>query len=317
MRHNLMRHRGTRGIPKRDRFWRLAAYAAVCVALAIVAGGGAIFAVDDAPRPIPSTAILYPAEQLLIAYCMSTYGFTYYPAASQPANPMSEFPFVISNLKWASANGFGRDIINKESRNDSYVGSLSEANANRYATDLNGSGPSGPGVTVELPTGERLGHSSLGCIAYAEGILYSNFSHWFRLQSVDDDLAVLVRQDVEANSKYVQRASRWSSCMRSAGYLFSTPASAMEQFLSAAPAPSDRVAKRAAITEVHCALSVKLATVARTLAARYQLVIQHDYAATIAAFHGARLSAVPRARQVLELLCKRRPYLKLSVCSRF
>jgi hypothetical protein len=259
---------------------------------------------------LDSGAILYPAEQLLVTRCMSHNGFPFSPSLSAPASPSQLFPYGITSTSWAERHGFGRQFIQS--------GQPREPDPKAYAFALNGSGPSGPGTTVQLPTGQTIGHSTLGCVAYAEGVLYSGFTSWFRLDSLHSDLQILVQDWVKQSDRYRAAIVRWSRCMSRAGHSFSSPQAAMTHFLVASPAPKASVAVRAAVAESRCLASVDVPSIVKVLSRKFDRLIARRYARVIQDYEHKRRSAISRAHKILEVLCRARMDHDVQrICSHF
>src|SRR5438874_431245 len=52
-------------------------------------------------------ALLYQAEQTAIQNCLRDKGFRYWPEPQPSASVSNRFPYVIDDVAWARANGFG------------------------------------------------------------------------------------------------------------------------------------------------------------------------------------------------------------------
>lgn len=276
----------------------LAATALAALALAttmiLLAGRSA-----GSPRTVTatSTSVLYPTEQLLIAYCMQANGFSFRPALTAPVSPEELFPYGITSLAWARQHGFGRQLVADDQ-------GPATASDNEYGAVLDGPGPNGPGVTVRVPTGEIDGHSTQGCRAYAEGVLYGNYASWFKLDTVHSDLSQLVQQLVQQNPAYQESVSRWSHCMSGYGYSFGSPAAAMDHFLTGEPAPAEADAVKVASTESTCLSSVGMTGLIKQLTVTASSEVHKQYAAVLQAYDSAQRRAVPAAYKILGTLCK-------------
>lgn len=284
----------------------------VAVRVFVVAGAallivGVVPAVSGATNNITvrDEAELTRTEQALIATCMRTRGFSYWPMMRQQVPPAVQFPFVITSLSWAKAHGFGSNptyaSLAATNRNVAYFEHLSHGEQARYILFLNGSVVANPDVEVALPTGGVLGHSTAGCTAQAEGRLYGNYMAWFRADSVYTDLPNLVTTGVLSTSSYQESVVRWSACMRTAGYRYRTPRDAMMHFLQA-PVAQSGLARSTAVMEVRCATQVGLiATVAEAVRIE-QAVTFHHFQNITRVVARAQASALVRAPKILESL---------------
>jgi hypothetical protein len=131
------------------------------------------------------------------------------PAASPPSRA-SAAPRKIPDLSGAQ-------------RNWQYYNRQAASRRAAYLTALNGAEGS-PGVTVQLPEGPVLGHSSQGCTAAAQRALYGNYRAWFGAASTVAQLRPLWLGPVARDSAFERAVARWSRCMRAAGYGYRSPA---------------------------------------------------------------------------------------------
>jgi hypothetical protein len=245
------------------------------------------------------SSTLYKADQALIKACMSSNGFEYWTQPKPVRPPEVQFPYGIDNLAWAKANGFGAALFSKITPNERYVSGLIQPKQNRYDLDLNGPGPSGPGVAVTLPTGEVLGHSSSGCVAEADRKLFGNYQGWFRISSQYQDLNDVIVGRVLQNRVYDAAVLKWSSCMSSHGDTYASPAQAMQSFLTAKPAKSRALEKTVAESEVICGDQVGLFRIANRLANEIREVVDHQYAIIVHSNNRYDDAALSRASKIL------------------
>jgi len=271
--------------------------------LAIGVGLTANFGLESAgatstPTPKDLSA-LFKADQSLIKECMSSKGFKFWKQLNPENSPQIQFPYGIDNLAWAKANGFGRELLDKISPNERYVSGLSVSKKNRYYLDLNGPGPRGPGVTVKLPTGEVLGHSTSGCIAEADGKLFGSYRDWFRVNSQYQDLSYLIVDRVLQNQVFDTAVLKWSSCMSRDGDSYVSPTQAMQSFLTAAPPTSRALEDSVAENEVVCGVQVGLFRIAKRLANENRDVVDHQYAMIVRANNRYDDAALSRANKIL------------------
>jgi hypothetical protein len=230
---------------------------------------------------------------------MRAAGFSYWIVQNMIEPPEIEFPFGIDNIAWATTNGFGRGLIEHVSSNDKYFSRLSQTSKNLYALDLNGPGPSGPGVSAKLPTGEVLGHSTSGCIAQADRSLYGNYDAWFKVRSQFQDLTYLTVDDVLKNRSFDVKVKNWSSCMSGYGYTYTSPTQTMQAFLAASPQSPRALSVEVATHEVVCGKKVGLFRTANHLASEFNAVVDRHYAKIIEANTRFNIAALRRARKIL------------------
>jgi hypothetical protein len=230
---------------------------------------------------------------------MNSEGFKYWKARKPMEPPEIQFPYGIDRITWAKANGFGRELLDKVGPNQRYFSGLSLLERNRYSLDLNGPGPSGPGVTVELPTGEVIGHSVSGCIAESDGKLFGNYRSWFKVSSEYQDLSNLIADRVLQNQVFEAAVVKWSSCMSGQGEVYNSPTQAMRTFLTASPPMSRALEDAAAVTEVKCGDQVGLFRIADQLADENGELIDHQYAAIVRTNNQYDHAALPRAYKIL------------------
>jgi hypothetical protein len=256
---------------------------------------------DPAPLTARQKTLLYQAEQIAFRNCLRGRGFRYWPQPQPARSVFQLFPYVIGNVAWARANGFG----GHQERADAH---LAAANPDvRYFTTLpaprqqalgvaeNGYGPRGPGTTVRLPNGQVIGHSNAGCTAAAEGRLYGSFPAWFRAETFADSLPSQWQADVVTNPRFGAAVRRWSRCMRARHERYASPAAAASAFTNPARVMPRAAEIRAATAEARCALSTGLGAVAHALNARYRRVVETRYQTVITTFHRLERAALPRA----------------------
>lgn len=225
------------------------------------------------PRALTASesALLTDAEQSLIRECMLDQGFQLWVSPTPPEAADQLFPYGVDDVRWAQAHGYGTDVRQDRASdpNVRYVQGLSADRRSAYGLALNGGGPSAPGVTVTLPNGLVMGHSTGGCMATADTRLYGDYQAWFQAKSMTDYFDQARQQSVLADAAYVGASAKWSACMRTAGFADPTPQAAREKFLDA-PMPQPRALEIGTATQdARCTNETGLATTARTLDQRY------------------------------------------------
>jgi hypothetical protein len=313
-----MRSAIVKWLPSRagHRFWRLFAAAAVPIAVISVVltlaasrpPAAAKTKVEPAPPAaltLSDTHLLNQAEQELIAKCMRTLGFRYWPEPIQPPTVDELFPYVIDSAGWAREHGYGRDlrkplaVLRYADHNSRYTDSLPVARQTAYVTALYGLGQPGPGVSAELPGGLVLGHSNHGCAAQADGTLYGNYPAWYQAHAVASSLPQVWQSQAKNDPRYKRAAGHWSQCMTSRGYPYASPAQTRLTFLNPLT-PKPRATEIAtAVAEATCANATGLSSIANQLNAFYEKAIQHRYYSAVGNFRRLSRAAVPRAIAIL------------------
>jgi hypothetical protein len=244
---------------------------------------------------------LYQAEQAAFGACLRAQGFQYWPVPQPAPSVFQLFPYVIDNVAWASSNGFGDDQASASARmvaadpNTRYIASLSPSRRQALGVAENGDGPHGPGVTVKLPFGVELGHSTSGCTATAEGILYGSFPDWFRAENVADSLSSLWQADVASDPRFAAAVRHWSRCMHDRNEPYASPGTAAQAFTSPVRTMPNALAIRVATAEAECARATDLAATARALNAHYQHIVEVKYRTVILTFRTLAQGALTRA----------------------
>lgn len=265
----------------------------------------------DSPAP-PTSAdqtLLYRAEQAAIENCLRDKGFRYWPEPRSPAAVSDLFPYVVDNVAWAQAHGFGgRQSVQEQTQaasdpNVRYVAGLAAPRRQALADAENGNGPSDPGVVVTLPTGQVMGHSVRGCVATAEDHLYGSFPAWFRASNAVAALPSLWQAQVVGDRRYVAAVSRWADCMRGRHQPYASPQEAADHFATAGTTPESDAdftqEVSAATAEALCAESTGLGNLARQLDTYYQNRVDAHYSALLTTYRHLVTEALPRAQSLL------------------
>jgi hypothetical protein len=248
---------------------------------------------------------LYQAEQAAFGACVRAQGFQYWPVPQPTPSAFQLFPYVIDNVAWARANGFGDDQAAASARmvaadpNTRYIASLSPSRRQALGVAENGDGPHGPGVTVKLPFGMEVGHSASGCTATAEGILYGSFPDWFRAENVVDFLPSLWQADVVSDPRFAAAVRPWSHCMHDRNEPYASPGTAAQAFASPVRTMPRALAIRVATAAAECARATGLAATARALNAHYQHIVEVKYRTVILTFRTLARGALTRAPALL------------------
>jgi hypothetical protein len=261
---------------------------------------------NSSPLNAREQDLLYQAEQIAFGNCLRERGFRYWPEPQPAPSVFQIFPYVINDVAWAKANGFGGNQARADARlaaadpDTRYSTGLSRSRRQALGVAENGDGPGGSGVTVTLPTGLLVGHSSAGCTVTAEDRLYGSFAAWFRAENVAESLPALWQSDVVSDPRFGAAVSRWSRCMRGRHYRYASPAAAADVFTNPAHLMPRSTEVRVATAEAQCAMSTGLSTLARALNAHYQHVVELRYRTVIITFRRLARAALPRARALLQ-----------------
>ena len=264
------------------------------------------------PAPLSSAdqALLYRAEQVAIGNCLRDKGFQYWQEPRTPVAVTDLFPYVIDDVAWAEAHGFGgRQTVAEQAKvatdpNVRYVAGLSAAEQQALGVAENGNGPSDPGVVVTLPTGQVVGHSVRGCVATAEGYLYGSFTAWYQASNSVTTLPSLWQAQVVGDQRYTAAVARWAGCMRERHQPYASPQEAADHFATAGTTQeSDGDFARevaAATAEARCAQSTGLGSLARQLDTYYENRVDTTYSTLLTTYRRLAAGALPRARSLTQ-----------------
>ncbi|MFE9448386.1 hypothetical protein [Streptomyces sp. NPDC006739] len=293
---------------------RAPALVATALLAATVAGcaaaGGA-----SAPVPAPAGASGRPApggddrtlqlaEQLLIKGCMEKRGFAYWTEEPRTAaDGARRFPYVVDDPAWARAHGYGTDLYRARQRevlrdpNQRYLRSLPASRGPALVSALNGARPQG--LSARLPNGVRVTHSDQGCAAEAQRELYKDLPAWFRATRVRDSLDGMRVGLVLGDAKYRAATEPWARCLRGRGYPYRSPAEARAAATEPGREWPHAREVRLASAEAACAESTGLASVAKSLDAKYRTELRRRYPEEAADLARLRREALPRARAIV------------------
>ncbi|WP_079131788.1 hypothetical protein [Streptomyces nanshensis] len=284
----------------------------VGVPIAGTAGCGAQRTSGDAgdrPREITAaeTALLASAQEELVGRCMERHGFRYWPAAPPTRDELREFPYAVDDLGWARRHGYGGDLQREASRyqrtgpNAQYTKGLSADRRRAYAVTRTGDGTRA--VEVTAPNGVDIRQNRTGCLAQAQGRLYGDFREWFRLSTVVTNLPDHSGK-IRRTALYGNAVEAWSACMKEKGHTYGSPSglqTALEKAADGAtPREAHRIEVRLATAEAACARSTPLSATVRTLEKHYAEADRAQYGADIDAHRRMQLSALQRARHLVQ-----------------
>ncbi|MFG2333630.1 hypothetical protein ACGFMM_28975 [Streptomyces sp. NPDC048604] len=247
------------------------------------------------PLTRPQQQLLARAEQTLIARCLTARGFRYEVRVPQ-SPPPRRFPYVVDDVGWARAHGFGRDeerrlaAAKAADPNERYFRTLPPARQRAALAALNGPRP--VGLRARMPGGGTVAASDEGCTAQAQRRLYGDLPAWFEARLTAANLTPLYVPRVRADPAYRTAVRDWSACMTRRGHAYPTP----EALRAALPGTGER---ELAVAEAECAADSGLAATAKALDARYGAAARRAHAAPLATKARLERAALPRAREVL------------------
>ena len=249
--------------------------------------------------------LLDAAEQHLTRECMQRRGFSYRvtPIAVLPDD--RDFPYVIDDPVWAERHGYGTDLRRQAERlreadpNLRYLQGLTPERRLAAINALNGTGPAY--VEAELPTGGVVRHYSDGCAAHARAHLYADLGAWYRAQKITDNLRSLRRSRVATDPAVAAVLSRWAACMHSKGQPFATPDTARAALPHTDTVDARLVEIRRAVAEATCAQSSGLARTAVEVDRATERALNAEYRLVQRQLVDLQRSALPRARQALDI----------------
>jgi hypothetical protein len=266
------------------------------------AGGGAA-AVTSGPVSETDEDVLWRAEQVLTQQCMRRQGFRYWLVPRLPAPDYRSFPYVVDDVVWARAHGYGRDIMariraaHRDTPATRYAAGLSPAGLQSLGAAL--SGPSPRGLEVESPLGGTLSHSDKGCTTEAWRRLYGDAQEWFAASQVTANLNGIRAGMVMGDQRFRSAVTAWSRCMRGRGYAVTDPARLRSQRAAVEGTTAQRDDVRAATAEAECAHSTGLAATSRELDHRHGDVLEERHRSAFDALWAMQRAALPQARRVV------------------
>lgn len=240
---------------------------------------------------------LYDAEQILVAHCMQKAGFHYRPQPyTDPTPDGSEFPFLPWSVSSAEQYGFHSANATRADPNLNYFTGLSKGAAAQYVVDLNGGGPGTTRVQATSPQGFIISHSTGGCVAVAEGVLYGNFAARFTSEVTVENLPPIWQTKVQADPSYIRVKQSWARCIHAFGLSYPTPQSASDQFTSGT---LSQLEINTAVATRKCANDVHMDDVVNRLDDHYETAVDRTYAKEVDIFRALELKASPLARNLV------------------
>jgi hypothetical protein len=246
----------------------------------------------------PEQRLLYQAQQLLIASCMRNHGFRYWAVPWGSLQPTNEpLPYLLPSASWARLHGFGVD--QGPDPNAAYVSRLLAARLTSYQAALFGFDTASAQVTVTIPQGGVVGHSTAGCQASAEAELYGNFRSWFRASTIVSNLIAWLHAQIADSPIYQRHLRSWITCAKAAGYDWSSPLAAAVIFQSREAAQPSAQEIRAAVQSATCAASSRLIAIASEIGTSRAAIVEVRYGSEVNAYRQLEERALRVARTVL------------------
>lgn len=234
------------------------------------------------------------ALEVLIQRCMATKGFTYHPPSMSPVKPgypglgypgLAGVPQATIGLAERRIDGYGFQSggagtgmgsgVHKHAVGPppkGYIHALGGASTDR--------------VHFAMLDGMRGSISSGGCEGEAKRRLYGSVVNWFLATSGHDELTAILLSAVSTDPAFAAVVGRWSSCMASRGYAYSSPEdlwNSLATQLDRKHTPALRNLEiRVALADYKCAKSVALLSTVHALQARHARYFPKAYAGDLA-----------------------------------
>lgn len=273
-----------------------------CGLLMVVGSSGSASTASTVP-PVSAAdkVLLRGAEERLIHDCMAAAGFAYFEKPPVPGSRQPDFPYVVDDVAWARANGYGAaPVAPPVDPAGQYFARLSKDQQDAWRTALVGSGKQ---LSIELEPGRRLSASDKGCIASARRTLYGDLPRWFKARRLTDNLGFLVQDRVRRDGRYLAAMADWAGCVKRHGYDADDPGELREVVAErneGSAASAVRAAEvEATVAEATCAQSTSLARTLREVEPAHRAALIAERLSELAGLNGLEQDAVPRAKVVL------------------
>ncbi|MFE0156871.1 hypothetical protein ACFWY5_57770 [Nonomuraea sp. NPDC059007] len=261
---------------------------------------------DKLPTPAPAAGLtadqvqtVERAREELIRRCLTRQGFTYVLTPWADPRETRVIDGVLDDITWAQTYGYGGRIrakamaYKRDNPNSRYLKTLTAKQRERFATVLYGT----PGATlsVRIPSGPVISTSSDGCLAEADSSLYGDFKTWFRVKTITDNLAPRYLPQVYGDARFHQAVASWATCMREAGFGYTSPSAIRARLASLKPAEEIRLAT----AEARCALATPLAGTIRDLKRHYGGIVRRPYEKEITTRKQMESTALMQAQKIV------------------
>lgn len=247
--------------------------------------------------------LLKSAEERLVRQCMNTAGFEYFEKPPAVKSQTREFPYVVDDVAWARANGYGHPAQTAlpATEAEKYFDGLSTEQQAAWRKSLFGSGKQ---ISVELAPGQRLSTSDQGCTASARRTLYGDLARWFTARRLTDHLGFAVQDRVRADQRYHTAMAEWAGCVKGRGYDADDPGELREVVAKrneGRAATAVRAAEVAAtVVEATCAKSTSLAATVRRIEPEQRAAAIAVHQRELEDLNVLERAALPRAKAALE-----------------
>jgi hypothetical protein len=275
----------------------------VACGLLMVVGSSSSASTVSAVPPVGAAdkALLRSAEERLVHDCMAAAGFTYFEKPPVPKSDQPDFPYVVDDVAWARANGYGAGpVAPSVDLAGQYFARLSKEQQDAWRTALVGSGKQ---LSVELEPGRRLSASDKGCIASSRRTLYGDLPRWFKARRLTDSLGFLVQDRVRRDRRYVAAMADWAGCVKRLGYDADDPGELREVVAERNEGSAASVVRaaevEATVAEATCAQSTSLVRTLREVEPAHRAALTAERRSELAGLNGLEQAAVPRAKVVL------------------
>lgn len=247
-------------------------------------------------------SLLRDAEQILVQRCMRRQGFRVWKVPERPVAESKDFPYVVDDVAWARKHGYGSELerrareLRSSAPNQRYLRELPSQRRNAALAALHGQRRTD--LSVELPSGAKVGRSSEGCTAEAETALYGDLAAWFRAEAITQTLSGMRYTQVTTDPDFKKSEKAWSTCMHRQGFRYTRPSQSRNHFLSVPGSdPKEEVAT--AVTEAKCANTSRLSATSERLTRKYGEKLRRKYSSVIRDRNRLQKAALPKAREII------------------
>ncbi|HWC84431.1 MAG TPA: hypothetical protein VG756_31120 [Pseudonocardiaceae bacterium] len=224
---------------------------------------------------------IFRALESVKQQCMRAKGFTYYTEDVGLANfakkgdPTDPLDIDTATLRatgyglyaatGTGLNGTNAIGVSGSDAEESYVVGLPQAQGQVYGVALNGDDSSM--IHLTLPDGKKLDNQAGGCDGqayqrlYGQTAQYPGMSYYLEVFTYSYDIYDDVWNAAEAAGPYVAAESKWTACMRTAGYTYKTRGDVYADLQARYRAPN---ADRAALRPIELAVATADAGCVRT-----------------------------------------------------
>lgn len=246
--------------------------------------------------------VLHDAVEFRIRDCMAAQGVRYIPGPRSPGFGYRSFPYVIDDVGWAKAHGFGRDIeakLDQDAKNGTagrYYHSLSREQLDAYGQALTRGRLTG--LSATSPLGGTVTHSDGGCEAEVWQQIYGSAAQWFQASTIVTNLDNIRHSMVQSDNKFAVAVHAWSKCMLGNGIAVADPATLQQTQLAKTGVTAQSQDIAVATFEAQCAVTSGLSRSVQELDHSYGDQLHTKYRSTYDTLYRLQLTALPLARSV-------------------